>query len=56
MSNKYFFMKKNIQAINTEGTYEVKANQEKAIKLIHNDHAFILRGDKTYIVTGQEVK
>ena len=46
----------NIQAINTEGTYEVKANQEKAIKLSHNDHVFILRGDKTYIVTGQEVK
>lgn len=46
----------NIQAINTEGTDEVKANQEKAIKLIHNDHVFIRLCDKTYTLTGTEVK
>ena len=41
--------------INTEGIEDVLFT-EKATKILHNGQIFILRGDKTYTLQGQEVK
>ena len=39
-----------------QGIDNVHSNQIKGTKILHNGQILILRGDKTYTVTGQEVK
>ena len=38
------------------GVDDVPSHQVQSTKIIRNGHIFILRGDKTYTLTGQEVK
>lgn len=39
-----------------ENTYSIGKDLPEASKILHNGTFYILRGDKTYTVTGQEVK
>jgi hypothetical protein len=65
----YMFLPKNAQGdiicteygtFKTEGIsthlFENVTPQSSAVKILHNCQIFILRGDKTYTITGQEVK
>ena len=45
----------NIQATSTQGIDDVEAGI-KATKFLHNDQIYILRGDHSYTITGQEVR
>lgn len=45
-----------IHAIGTEALDDVSENNTNHQKLLRNGHIFILRGDKTYTIQGQEVK
>ena len=40
----------------TEGIDDVQSGEEQCTKVVRNGQIFILRGEKTYTVTGQEVK
>lgn len=39
-----------------QGFEDVQGNNVQCTKIDHNGHIFILRGEKVYTVTGQEVK
>ena len=39
-----------------QGIEDVQSDQVPCTKVLRNGQIFILRGDKTYTVTGQEVK
>ena len=41
---------------NPEGIEDVFTDEHKASKILHNGQIFILRGEKVYTVTGQEVR
>ena len=41
---------------NPEGIEDVFTDEHKASKILHNGQIFILRGEKVYTVTGEEVK
>ena len=45
----------NIQATSTQGIDDVETGI-KATKFLHNDQIYILRGDHSYTITGQEVR
>ena len=39
-----------------QGFEDVQGNNVQCTKIVHNGQIFILRGEKVYTVTGQEVK
>ena len=46
----------NILPISQQGVEEVLSNQVPSTKVLHNGQILILRGDRTYTLTGQEVR
>ena len=46
----------NIQVLNTEAIESIKSDEQQGTKTIKDSQVLILRGDRTYTVTGQELK
>ena len=45
----------NILPISQQGVEEVPSDQVQSTKFLHNGQIYLLRGDKTYTLTGQEI-
>ena len=46
----------NILPISQQGLEDVQGNNVQCTKIVHDGQIYILRGDKTYTLTGQEIK